>query len=347
VEQIPAAVAVLVALVDEHADAFARARASADTLIADAQSEPEWRDFAAELVPAMLATLGRTDEAREALSGYTEAATNQEYRRFSRQLTRLLDGAVTLEQLEAASVMETGDARHFGEPATFAEIVDRARAQRSAVDAVRRASDGLARDQQRTMLLDELSQRGLSADPRWIEAKLDTLDPSHEPVGWLEALGSIGRLAKDTVALVRTAGRGETAEDPAWMSPPEQASNPIGRSSGEWVAVDLDAGADDLLARVHAAARRRIGDTVMIDVWLGWEDANPATERRLGVSIGDQRAGLLGPDAKQRFAGVMAAASVRDELPRTAGRLSQRQIDPRYLLEIAVPLSSSSNPVSR
>lgn len=97
-DQIASAVESLVLMVDQHAEVFAAERASADALIASAQADPP--EYAAEIVPALLAAFGRTEEARAALAKYEAAGVTSQY--FSRQLARILDGEITLEELESA-----------------------------------------------------------------------------------------------------------------------------------------------------------------------------------------------------------------------------------------------------
>lgn len=329
-DQVRAAAESLVALVDEHAVAFASEYASVDALLAGLRSQSvdgdEWW-----YVPALLVACGRQDEAREALTSYGQTVDSQGFRRLSTQLTRLLDGEVTLEELEGA--IPADPVRSPGSTGSIREIAAKQREARAAVDAVRAASDGTTRDQHRELLRAELERRGLSESATWVESRLDTLEPDYKAPSTASALASLGKLA---LAVRRAVKMPEPADDPAWLVPPARASYDLALYSPEELAVDLDPDAEDWLDRVHAAANFRVGDVVRLTVWLDWATAADA-EPLLAVAIGANRVGRLNTRASQAFATAMAAAAIRGELPRTTGQLTRRPTSPRYILEIPRP----------
>jgi hypothetical protein len=223
------------------------------------------------------------------------------------------------------------------EPVTLLTSVERTLKRRAAIDAVRRAGNGTTREQRRALLYAELDRRQLHESPRWVEAKLDTLDPGYKPPSMLGALATIGNLVIDGVDNYKRGGMPGEA-DPEWLVPPERAKYDAGLLGlvGDRVAVDLDADARVWLDRVHAAATQRFGDSVTIKVWLDWAGDPDATPRQLVVAIGEQRVGLL--DATKAFADVMADAARVDKLPFMYGYLTQRPTRPQYLFEVGIPV---------
>jgi len=223
------------------------------------------------------------------------------------------------------------------EPVTLLASVERTLKRRAAIDAVRRASNATTREQRRALLHAELDRRQLQESPRWVEAKLDTLDPGYKPPSMLGALATIGNLVTDAVDNYKRGGMPGEA-DPEWLAPPERATYDAGLLGliGDPVAVDLDPGARAWLERVQAAATYRVGDSVTIKVWLDWAGGPDATPAQLVVAIGERRVGLL--DATKAFADVMADAAHVDKLPFVYGYLTRRPTSPQYLLEVGVPV---------
>jgi hypothetical protein len=333
--EVGPAVESLVGMIEEVALPFATARASFDALIEELRRAADDGTPAAWVyIPALLIAFGRVGDAREALVGNPRFTESSWVGRSSRQLTRLLDGEVTLEQLEAAIPPERDWPQH--EPITWRGVLDRGRRQRAALDAVRVAGAGATRGQRRDLLLAELERRELREQPSWIETKLDTFEPGYQQPSTIGALSTFGKIAIGVVRAVKEAGQSEPREDPAWLARPAGASYEI-VTSRDRVAAHLDDEARTWLDRIHAAAHR-VGSVASVDVWFDWDSDSPGEQPRLAVSIGARRVGVLDARATAAFADTMAAATARGELPYISrAMLFQRTGDPHYVLEIPTP----------
>jgi hypothetical protein len=215
--------------------------------------------------------------------------------------------------------------------------VAQARAERAALDAVRRAGDAATRDERRSLLQAELERRGLAKAPLWIESKLDTLESGYKAPGTIGALAALGKIVADGVDTFKQ-GRSPGVGDPAWMAPPPPAQYDVLLAIGKRVGVELDPDVRDWLDRAHAAASYRIGPTVTIKVWLNWAGDAHAPQQSLAVAIGSRRVGVL--TATPPFVDLMGQAASVDKLPVVYGHLTKRATAPLFLLEISTPVGS-------
>jgi hypothetical protein len=331
VEQIRPAVVLLMRLVEEVATPYAQALASFDALLAELRAYDD-APSSQRYIPALLAVSGRRDEAREALAQYSAPADAAGYRSFASQLTRLLGGDVTLEELEEAIPPEPEPP--VREPFSWGAAWEQVHSERAAVDTVRSSGAGATRERRRDLLRAELDRRELRKSPSWIEAKLDQLEPGYQPAS---TLGGIVALGKFAIGITKAIKNVKTPpEEPAWMAPPERACYRIFTLSRERVAVELDDDAREWLDRVHAAAPSILGNAT-VTVWLDHDGEAPSDRSGLIVSIGARRVGRLTPGASAAFVDSMAAAATRDELPFTPATLTRRASEPRFVLEIATP----------
>jgi hypothetical protein len=337
-DQVRPTVEALAELIDKVAMPFATPLANFEALLAELQPADDGQ-AAWGYVPALLAAFGHNDEARDALARYIPYAQTPEdptfgagYRSFARQLTRVLDGEVTVEELEAAIPPEPE--LPVREAFSWRGAWDQVHSERAAVDAVRTSGAGVTRDRRRELLRAELDRRQLRKSPTWIEAKLDQLEPGHQPPSTLDGILALGKFA---VGLTKAIKNVKTQPDaPAWLAPPERARYEIITFSRDRVAVELDDDAHDWLDRVHDAAPSVL-NTATITVWLDNDSETPPDSPRLIASIGARRVGRLTPSASAAFADSMAAAASRNELPCTRATLTRRTSDPRYILKIAAP----------
>ena len=329
------AVESLVGMIEEVALPFATPRASLGALIEELQrAADDGMPAASVYIPALFIAFSRPGDAREALARNGRLTESSWVGRSSRQLTRLLNGEVTLEQLEAAIPPERDRPQH--EPATVRGVLDRGRRQRAALDAVRVAGAGATRGERRDLLQAELERRELREKPSWIEAKLDTLEPGYQQPSTIGALCTLGKIAIGVVRAVKEAGQTEPHDDPAWLARPARASYEI-VTSRDRVAAHLDDDARTWLDRVHAAAHPVAG-VATVNVWFDWDSESPDDQPQLAVSIGANRVGVLDAQATADFAHTMAAATVRGELPYiSSAMLIRRTSQPHYVLEIPTP----------
>ncbi len=334
------AVEELVGPVLEHAVRWAQQYASIDALIEYSRADADSFSWEIEVVPLLLAAAGRHDDARAALARYQasgrEEVTTREYRRFSFQLTRWLDGGAVLPGPPEGPV---GERPRFavGAP-SFGDLRRESRARREAVRAVWRARRGKDREQLRAMLTAELGRQGLTATPLQIESQLDAMLASAAPRGrgrvTFRGLKGLVGVAKG----MRTLLDEGVAPTPEWLEPPPRASYPVPANRRDWLAVPVDPAAGAWLDRALADAPMRMNDTVTLDAWLAWDPEPRTAGSRLAVHIGDQRVALLDAVTEERYRPEMAAAARRDELPLVRARVTQLHDPPRHLLELAAPL---------
>lgn len=323
----------------------------------------------AELVPALLATAGRHDEAREALAGYIsrggESIDSREYRRFARQLTRWLDanGELPLPRTPARWPPPSSFKWVPHPTPSFAEFLfdkDRqakartdSEARKEAIDAVRAAGHDKSRDETRVLLERELSERGLTTEPLMMERLVEMMLAEREPLGKTRFVLRALKQLKDSQAfggggiLEHASGTSdepwEPREEPDWLKPPDRAAYPVWSPGPKWAAVELDPAARKWLERVKESDSGRLAGGRELEVWLTWDGGNPATGSRLAVHIGAERVGLLRADVQEKFHHVMEAAAERDENPWTRGRLSAISGPMPYLLEVELPAPIPDN----
>jgi hypothetical protein len=313
----------------------------------------------AELVPALLATAGRHDEARQALARYvsrgSEDIDSREYRRFARQLTRWLDadGALQLPSTPARWPPPSSFKRMPHPPASFAEFFfdkdrkEKARtdrqARKEALDAVRAAGRDNTRDEVRALLERELTERGLTMEPLMVEREVEMILADREPFGKARFALRILKALKDSQAsrgspLEQVMQRpNEPDEEPDWLKPPDRAVYPVWSPGPKWTPVELDPAARTWLDRIRESDPGRLATGHGLEVWLTWDSGPSATDSRLAVHIGTEQVGMLRAGVEEKFRPVMEAAAERDEDPWTRGRLSAISAPMPYLLEVELP----------
>jgi hypothetical protein len=195
---------------------------------------------------------------------------------------------------------------------------------------LRDAPATLTRDERRALLEREL---GANESPLWIENALDQAEQPREVSG-LQALFQLGRLAAQTVRIVRDPDSIPDSTPPPWLDPPQWACYPAADLTPDsWVAVQLDPGASAWLASAHESVPA-VSGSVALTAWLQRRDHGT-----LEVSLGRRCVGTLGDRDAARFADVESRATFREELVRTAARLTPRP-QRRFLLELGAPPGS-------
>lgn len=306
----------------------------------------------AELVPALLAAVGRSGEARRALTEGTArdggAIDTREYRRFRRQLRRLLDagGQVVLPTTPAIWPPRASTPRVRP---SFSRAVAQARNEAPAWDealaATRASSFGKSREEIKTQLERELTARNVVIEPLLLENRVDDLMTEQQPLGrarvaldGFKALRDFAAFGIDIIKAGRADFAGaddylEPTVDPDWSQLPDRAAYPVRRVKGSrWAAVDLDQDAQSSLNQV--AQNKSIGRLRRreVKVWLSQN-----TDSRVAVHIGTRQVGILKLDAAAYISRAMEAAAERDEDPWILGRLSVISAQMPYLLEVALP----------
>jgi hypothetical protein len=318
-----------------------------------------------QLVPALLACAGRYDEARRALAEYERPASNdgwspREFRRFVRQLTRVLDAG---GELALPTTPPFWPPRPIaGEPrprpslsqVVGEQLLPEAAARQEAVKAVRAVSLGKTRDELRALLEQELHERGASTRSEVIDALVDVLATERERFGKARiALRGLKAVPELLASWRKPAGRvsyrsppqaseaeAKTEPEPehAWLELPDRAAYPISGTSRRRVTVRLDpamrAWLDSIKQRDSPGAELT---THLVDVWFTWDTESSTMQPGLNVHIGAERVGNLDPDVAEHFRPAMEAAAERDEDPWTHAHLAAVSGGMPYALEIALP----------
>jgi hypothetical protein len=113
------------------------------------------------------------------------------------------------------------------------------------------------------------------------------------------------------------------------------------RASNGRVGVELDAHVESWLDDAFGAAARRVEldqfdfGYVELDLWFA--APTDTTDAPIIASIGEQRVGLVDPDATHALKAILATAALRAELPWTVGHLNRRKTEPRYVLDFPQP----------
>jgi hypothetical protein len=312
----------------------------------------------AELLPALLATAGRHDEARQALEEYIsrggEDIDSRDYRRFTRQLTRWLDadGELPIPSTPAQWPPPSSFKWEPHPTPSFAQAFEKGRrdskARREALDAVRACSQDKTRDEIRPLLERELSERGLTTEPLMVERQVEMVLADREPFGKTRLVLRALKQLKDSQAsrgalFERVSERpNEPDDEPDWLKPPDRAAYPAWSPGPKWTAVELDPAARPWLERIKESDPRRLAGSHELEVWLTWDSGHAGTDSRLAIHIGVERVGMLRTDV-EKFRPVMEAAAERDEDPWTRGRLSAISGPMLYLLEVELPASPPGN----
>ncbi len=323
----------------------------------NASELPDAKDVEGRLILALLVGAGRHEEARRALAEYdlmgSELASSpREYRRFVRQVTRLLDmgrgfSLPTTSPRWPARPVKPEPPQSFRQ--VFAERRPVARARQDAVKTVRGISEGKTRDELRTLLTRELDQHEVSMDQGSFDATVDFLTTERKRFGGvrvgiraLQTLWKLGSSSPKQPEIIRDSPpdyvEGELEQEPSWLVPPDRAAYPIWSVGERMVAVELDSAAQAQLAGVMQVGSSDIRDTRFVEVWFAWDDQPPVTSSRLSVYVGSQRVGRLDVDASEHFRPAMEAAADRDEDPWMIARLKKKGSGGMpYVLEIALP----------
>lgn len=328
----------------------------------DSLDDPHGEHSVGQLVPALLAGSGRCAEACQALVEYTRLSSDKtwaplEYRRFVRQLTRVLD-------LGSESSLPVTPPRWPAHPANpkppqsfrqvFSEQRPEVQARQDAIAAVREVGRGKTRDELRTLLAHELEQRGVNTDPDSFDATLNMLVTEQKRLGKArialhagQALWRSGRSSRERRSLrnqremVRRHTRNATDLDiepePSWLKLPDRAAYPIWSIGERTVAVKLDLDRQALLDRVMQDQSSGVGYTRFVEVWFTRDAGSATNSSPLNVHIGEQCIGQLDVDASEHLRPAMEAAVERDEDPWMTARLTRISGDTHYALEIALP----------
>jgi hypothetical protein len=335
----------LAGLALEEAVAFAQRYMSVDALL-DAHRDDDESEGVNMVVPALLATAGRFDEARGALARYRpEMDLPQErrrQRRFVYQLTRWIDSGG--EQSLLPSEPPPGRHEH-SERRSATETWREIRVRNEAVEAVKRVGIAHDRAELRAMLGSELAQRGVGMSPLQVEQRIDQLwtSPAERARQGAQALKTLGKIGLTVANAIRTRELPEIPDMsvPEWLEPPARAvyTVPQSRDPGhQWAAVQSEEDSDEWFQRVHAAVPRLIKsvESATLDAWI---DRGPGKEAGglLEVHIGDRRVGWLDEHATAAYTKVVDAAAQREELPCVGARLTPITAEAGYLLEVALP----------
>jgi hypothetical protein len=315
----------------------------------------------AELLPALLAIAGRDGAARTALADYmardVKGIDSRAYHRFARQLTRRLDADEQLPFPSTPPQWPPPSSLRWKPQAmpSFAEFFlddDRKakaradqQARKQALEAVRAAGDDQSRDELRTRLEQELSERGLSTEPLLLERQVEMILADREPFGKMRfALRTLKALKDSSASPGRTLEQvserpHRPGDDPDWLKSPDRAAYPVRSASPRRTPVELDPAAREWLERIKDSDPSNLARSRELEVWLTRDGGNPADARRTSVHVGAERVGVLRADVEQQFRPVLEAAAERDEDPWTRGRLSTTSGPLPFLLEVELPES--------
>lgn len=321
-----------------------------------ASESVDTEDAEGQMIPAMLASAERYEEARGALAEYDhlgswQARSPREYRRFARQLTRLLDegkgfSLPTSPPSWPACPAQRQPPQSFRQ--VFSEQRPEVRARQEAVNAVRAISKGKTPAELRTLLARELDQREVSMDMDSFDVTLDVLVTEQKQFGRVRlalravrALRELGSSSHKHLEVVSEHPSNDVDAVPEaellLLKPPDRAAYPIWSIGDRSVAVELDATARAQLDSVMQIGASEIRDSRFVDVWFAWDGGSPVTGSRVNVYIGTQHVGQLDVDASEHFRSAMEAAADRDEDPWMTARLKKSYGEMPYVLEIALP----------
>jgi hypothetical protein len=294
---------------------------------------------------ALLAAMGRHEQARTLLAGYEAEAGDRSAegrpgsadRRFVRQLRRWLDqGSPPAPPVEDTLAILARPPRE-PRPArgqVLAAVRAKRKVENEARQATRAHATGKNIDQLKALVATEYGARGIDLPPFAVAWYAEMLQiEQHRPFGRVRArlkglrIGAAG--GKDFIRTIR----GRVPTDPDWLRPPPRASYPVRTDRTHYVPVELDPAARAWMDRVQADAPRRLGPWTLIDAWLNRDQQTG----QLTVHIGEHRVGTIHPDDTHRFDRVMTAAALFDEDPVVDAHISPADIaDSTPLLEVAI-----------
>ena len=312
--EVAAAVEVLASSIVSHAVPYAERYASDEALLAAVSPVSGARTDLR--LPALLAALGRFDEAAVALARYQppdeSRSSSRRQRRTAYQLRRWVDGRGDESLLPDAPPPSALEDR--SRPRSFREIGAGERARREAVEWVREAGRGRHRDEVRAMLERELTQRGVNESPIGLEQTLDHLwdTPAERVHTGVQGLKVLGRFGLGVARAIRDRELPDLS-NPQRLEPPEPAFYELPRGD-QWRRVSLERGMDDRLEHIHQAARPHILGVVSLTAWLQPEPNSPD----IVVYIGQERVGVLSADDDDAAAARLLAEHAVSGLPRRA-----------------------------
>jgi hypothetical protein len=218
-KSVRAPLAALVAEIDEQALTFAEQHATVDAFLAALRSRVSGpTQPLADVVSALIA-FDRGAEARDLLATSDENPS-PEQRRFARQATRLLNGDVSLDQLDQALPHKPARPRLQLGLGELSNARGRARDASDAVDSVRRSAGASSRDELRALLKAQLAERKLTETPMWIESRLDELEPGYEKpptAGTVRTIRALLGAVRDAVS----SRDWEAVDPPRLIRPPD------------------------------------------------------------------------------------------------------------------------------
>lgn len=284
----------------------------------------------------LLAAMGRHDEARVLLEGYSETLTGEPQqldladRRFLRQMTRWLDAGGPPAPALANTISR------LPQPAlpSWSEATELATLKHHARKAARRRARGRNAAELREVVGRRIRRaRHRDVAPSVLAIQTDMLLSQQRRFGRMRSAVKGSRMlasaGKDTIELVRHSNESSAA----WLQPPERASYPMLADPQRRTAVELEPSATQWIERILAEARWRVGPCVLIRIWLASDERTGA----LAVFIGDRRVGHLRPEVASEFEQVMHDAAAFDEDPFVATTLTELSGITPALLELPLP----------
>jgi hypothetical protein len=327
--------------INRHGVGFAQQHASVDALDAAMTARDRLSaDLGVTLRPVLWAAAGQHDRARALVDDFVnqgaEAADDEDYPRFVRQLHRWLDagGSPIPPVEETLSRLPPPPARP---PWPSMEKARQGfRDRRSAWNQVRAQARGKSTDELTTMLAAAYAAHGVETAPSMLAKGVEQLrldlrlfGRARRNLQGFTELGAVLGLVKGMFA--------DDEPDPAWLQPPERASYPLPTNHRRWAAVKLNPNTRNWLARVPGEAARRAAGIALIDTWLTDDGREPDAGILVVVHIGDRVVGTLSAEDAREFAPHLAAAMTFDEDLRVPGRVSPAAGDLGTALEIAKP----------
>lgn len=295
----------------------------------------------AELLPVLLASMGRMQDARALVTDDSSADVDtRQHRRFLRQFSRWLDaGSPTIPPVE-----QTLDLLPKPRATSPDALIERARreakARHAAMRAVRSKSKGKSEAELAAMLTKEYQNSGLPIAPSAVTLNAQLLASGRRPFRrsrtGLHAAATIGRIGRDVVSEMQL-----RRPEPTWLIPPERACYPLPVGARDWVAVDLAPDAREWLLAAGVAATQRLGPLTRVLVWLSRDvkPESPHDESGLLVHLGAHEVGTLPAVITGELQPYLSAADFYDEDIWTDARLTGVQSGLPLLLEVRLPMS--------
>jgi hypothetical protein len=183
---------------------------------------------------------------------------------------------------------------------------------------VRAKAKGKTLDELRGLITAEYGARGIDVAESFVDVTAEILQTEQQPFGRARGTLKVIQLLKANGADVVRLFKHRSEDDPEWLQPPDRAAYPMVADRKRDTSVDLDEAARDWLERVRTEAPRRMGLSVLINVWLTREHATAPVV----AHIGGQRVGTVRQRDTKEFDPVFRAAAIFDEDPFVRGRLT-------------------------